>query len=173
MLAPPAGPQIGDRRSASREVALPKSVKAFAMKLVPKLTLTILIGVFVVVAVFTAWRVRGELETFDREIRQDHRIIGLTAAAALSKTRTREEALRLAQRIDDSRERIRIRFVSLGEATDQRLIPMTHIPRQQVPPRGEWIQLERPLSLEDASGDFLLTYVGAPVVDEAYGAIEL
>ena len=55
------------------------------MRLVPKLAMALLAGVFLVVAVFTAWRVRGELSTFDRDIRRDQRVIGLTAAAAVSR----------------------------------------------------------------------------------------
>ena len=67
------------------------------MRLVPKLAMALLAGVFLVVAIFTAWRVRGELAEFDRDIRRDHRVIGLTAAAAVSHVPTREDAVRLVE----------------------------------------------------------------------------
>lgn len=143
------------------------------MRLVPKLALTLLTGVFAVLAAFTAWRVRGEVDTFDHDVRRDHRMVGITAAAALSKTRTRAEAMRLAQRIDASRERIRIRFVSLAHEPDPNVVPLVALAPHQIPAPGASTQLERQLNVDGRSGDYLLTYVGAPVVDDPHGALQL
>jgi two-component system, NtrC family, sensor kinase len=143
------------------------------MRLVPKLALTLLAGVFSVLAVFTIWRVRGEIVTYDHDVRRDHRMIGLTAAAAVSKTRMREDAMRLVHRIDASRERIGIRFVSLAPSSDPRVAPSVQLAPEEVPAPGAWIQLERRLPQENASAEYLLTYVGAPVVDDPHGAIQL
>lgn len=140
------------------------------MKVVPKLALALFAGVFVVVAVFTALRVRSEIELFDQDVRRDQRIIGLTAGAALAKTRTREEAIKLAKRVDASREAIRVRFVSFAQRTEQGLRPLVQLTAEPAP--GQWKQVVQ-LASENEPADLLVTYVGAPVVDDANGAIEL
>ncbi|MDQ2644075.1 MAG: HAMP domain-containing histidine kinase [Myxococcota bacterium] len=140
------------------------------MRVVPKLALALFAGVFVVVAVFTAMRVRSEILLFDQDVRRDQRIVGVTAGAALAKTRMREDAVRLARRVDASREFMRVRFVSLGPSPDKDLTPLVAVGR--LPARGEWKQIVKPREV-GGSADLLLTYVGAPVVDEPYGAIEL
>jgi len=143
------------------------------MRLVPKLAMALLAGVFLVVAVFTAWRVRGELSTFDRDIRRDQRVIGLTAAAAVSRAPTRTDAVRLVESVDASREAMHIRFVSLAEPAGTVLGPLTTIPSEQRPKPGSWLQQEQRLTAHTPSGDYLVTYVAAPVLDDPNGAIEL
>jgi two-component system NtrC family sensor kinase len=143
------------------------------MRLVPKLALALLAGVFLVIAIFTIWRVHGEMQAFDHDIRRDHRIIGLTAAAAISRTRTREDAARLVRRINGSRENIRIRFVSLGDNPGSALSPLLATALDDLPEPGGWIQTERPLKEAGAPIDHLITYVGAPVADDLLGAVEL
>jgi signal transduction histidine kinase len=143
------------------------------VKVVPKLALALFAGVFVVVAAFTAFRVRSEIHEFDLDARRDQRIVGLTAGAALSKTRTREEAVRLAKRVDASREGIRVRFVSLDPQAEPKLRPLVTLPSGAPPAPGEWTQVVKPLEAGKESADVLVTYVGAPVVDEPRGAIEL
>lgn len=143
------------------------------MKLVPKLALALFAGVFIVVAAFTAFRVRSELELFDQDVRRVQRIVGLTAGAALAKTRTREEAIRLAKRVDASRESIRVRFVSLHPGADPELRPLAPLGAGPPPAPGAWKQVVKQRVGGKESADLLLTYVGAPVLDEAHGAIEL
>ena len=143
------------------------------MRLVPKLAMALLAGVFLVVVAFAAWRVRGELAQFDRDIRRDHRVIGLTAAAAVSKLPTRQDATRLVESIDASREAMHIRFVSLSQPAGSALGPLTPIPAEQRPKPGAWLQQEQRLSSETPSGDYLVTHVAAPVADAPDGAIEL
>ena len=94
------------------------------MRLVTKLALALVAGVFVVVAVFTALRVRGELELFDEDARRDQRLIAVTASAALAQSRTREDAIRLARRVDASRENMEIHFVSFAAGSKGPLAPV-------------------------------------------------
>jgi two-component system, NtrC family, sensor kinase len=143
------------------------------VKVVPKLALALFSGVFVVVAAFTVFRVRSEIQLFDQNARRDQRIVGLTAGAALSKTRTREEAIRLAKRVDASRESLRVRFVSLAPNAEPKLRPLVPLKAGHAPAPGEWKQHVKPRVAGQEPADLLVTYVGAPVVDEAAGAIEL
>ena len=144
------------------------------MKLVPKLALALFVGIFVVVFAFTAWRVKSGIELFDEGVRRDQRIVGLTAGAALAKTRTREDAIRLAHRVDASRETIRVRFVSLAEDSEVSLRPLVALPVAEAPAPGEWKQVVKARDVgKEEPADVLVTYVGAPVVDELHGAIEL
>lgn len=143
------------------------------MKVVPKLALALFAGVFIVVGVFTALRVRSEIEAFDRDVRRDHRIVGLTAAAALAKTRTREDAIRLARRVDATRELINVRFVSLSAGAEPELRPLVSLAASDLPAPGVWKQVVKSQAPGAGSADLLVTYVGAPAVDEALGAMEL
>jgi two-component system, NtrC family, sensor kinase len=140
------------------------------VRIVPKLALALFSGVFVVVAAFTAVRVRREISAFDQDARRDQRIVGVTAGAALAKTRMREDAVRLARRVDASRESMRVRFVSFGPAPQAELRPLVALER--IPAPGQWQQFVKPRAA-GSEADLLVTYVGAPVVDEAHGAIEL
>jgi two-component system, NtrC family, sensor kinase len=143
------------------------------VKLVPKLALALFVGIFVVVSAFTAFRVNKEIQLFDQGVRRDQRIVGLTAGAALAKTRTREEAIHLARRVDASRETIRVRFVSLAPDSAAALRPVLPLAAADVPAPGEWKQFVKVRDTGKEAADVLVTYVGAPVVDELHGALEL
>lgn len=142
------------------------------MKLVPKLALALFAGVLVVVAGLTAWQIRREIALFDEDVRRDQRIVGITAGASLSSRRTRDDATRLAQRVDDSRELIRVRYVSLAQEAPKALRPLVPVRLADLPKPGSWHQLVKSKA-QGESADTLVTYVNAPVVDEALGAIEL
>jgi signal transduction histidine kinase len=141
------------------------------MRLVTKLALALVAGVFVVVAVFTALRVRGEIELFDADARRDQRLIAVTAGAALAQSRTREDAIRLAKRVDASRDNMEIRFVSFDPAAPEDLRPAVAPASGEELTRGSWKQVVQ--QLDGRAGDYLVTYIGAPVVDEPRGAIQL
>jgi signal transduction histidine kinase len=143
------------------------------MRLVTKLALALVAGVFVVVAVFTALRVRGELELFDEDARRDQRLIAVTAGAALAQTRTVEDAIRLAKRVDASRENMEIRFVSFDPGARENLRPAVKPAPGEALTRGAWKQVVQRLEGRASNDDYLVTYVGAPVVDEPRGAIQL
>jgi signal transduction histidine kinase len=140
------------------------------MKLLPKLALALLAGVFLVVAAFTSLRVHSEIRLFDKDVRRDQRLIASTAAA-LARSLTREEALRVADRVDASREDVKVRFVSLGVAPPPGLRALIEPPGGRVLQPGAWIQLVQ--RLEPSGPEYLLTYAGAPVLDDPHGAIEL
>lgn len=142
------------------------------MKLVPKLSLALFAGVFAVVAVFATWRVRDEIELFDQDLRKDHRVIGLTASAALSLARTREDALAMTGRVDASRDNMHIRYVSLAPDADLAERPLLALKPSELPAAPKWRQLVKPRSPTDDS-DTLVTYVAAPVAGEPNGAVEL
>jgi two-component system NtrC family sensor kinase len=142
------------------------------MRLVPKLALALVSGVFFVVAIFTAIRVHGEIELFDEDARRDQRLIAVTASAALAQTRTREDAIRLARRVDASRENMEIRYVSFDPQASEVLRPKVPPVPGETLERGAWKQVVHRAS-DDSDDDYLVTYVGAPVVDEPLGAIQL
>lgn len=142
------------------------------MRLVPKLALALFAGVFVVVAAFTAVRAKRDLEAFDADARRDQRIVGVTAGAAVSPQLTLRDAVRLASRVNDSREGIQIRFVSLGDPVTEELRPLLKLSPGERPRPAAFTQLVKSREPhEDA--DYLVTYVGAPTLDDAHGAIEL
>jgi two-component system NtrC family sensor kinase len=142
------------------------------VRLVPKLALALFAGVFVVVAAYTAWRVRSDISSFDQDARRDQRVVGITAAAALAKTRLRDDAIRLAHRVDASRELIRVRYVSLDATAPDAQRPILRLPTAERPAAGGWKQLVRPRAGTEAA-DLLITYVPAPVADDELGAMEL
>src|SRR5690606_19863587 len=74
---------------------------------------------------------------------------------------------------DASRENTNIRFVSLADNPEPRLKPLTDF--AESPALAPLATLQIVKHLDDASGggDYLLTYVGAPVADEPRGAIQL
>jgi signal transduction histidine kinase len=149
-----------------------ESAEWSCLKLVPKLALALFVGVFAVVAGLTAWQVRREIELFDQDVRRDQRIVGITAGAALSSRRTREDAVKLASRVDQSREAIRVRYVSLSPDAPKEWRPLVPIAREPLAKRGGWYQLVKPRTAGEKA-DTLVTYVAAAVVDEPHGAIEL
>lgn len=142
------------------------------LKLVPKLALALFVGVFAVVAGLTAWQVRREIELFDQDVRRDQRIVGITAGAALSSRRTRDDAVRLARRVDQSREALRVRYVSLAPDAPKDWRPLVPIANEPLAKRGGWYQLVKTRTAGEKA-DSLVTYVAAAVIDEPHGAIEL
>ncbi len=146
--------------------------EAYIVKLVPKLALALSVGVFAVVAALTAWRVHDEIELFDQAARRDQQIIGVTAAAALLKTRSHEHAVHLVERVNASRNGVTIRYVSFASDARPEIRPLLPLPASELQAKTGWRQLIIPTT-PDASGRSLVTYVLAPVVDDERGAIEL
>ena len=142
------------------------------MKLVPKLALALSVGVFAVVAALTAWRVHDEIELFDQAARRDQQIIGVTAAAALLKTRSHEHAVHMVERVNASRNGVTIRYVSFAADAPTEIRPLSRLPPSELQTKTGWRQLIIPTT-PDSSGRSLVTYVLAPTVDDERGAIEL
>lgn len=119
---------------------------------------------------FTAWRVQRDIDLFDQDVRRVQRIVGVTAGAAISRTRTREDAIRLAQRVDQSRENIRVHYVSLNPHPESPMQPLLSVRASELARSGSSRQL---VKRGAGAADLLVTYVAAPAIDEPLGAIEL
>lgn len=143
------------------------------LKLVPKLGLSLFAGVFAVVAVFAMWKVRDDIEMFDQDARNDQRVVGVTAGAALSTTRTREDALLMTRRVDESRPTMHIRYVSMDGDTSDDNRPLLALEAKEWPAPGKWLQLVKPQVPGVDAADTLVTYVAAPVAGQPNGAMEL
>ncbi len=142
------------------------------VRLVPKLAVALFAGVFVVVAAFTAWRAKRDIEAFDADARRDQRVVGVTAGAALSPQRTVADAIRLAARVNESREGITVRYVSLADEAQADVRALHRLAPAERPEPGAFRQIVRSREAGQPA-DYLVTYVGAPVIDEPLGAIEL
>jgi two-component system, NtrC family, sensor kinase len=160
------------RYQAAHDELVAKRAGRSSMRLVPKLGLALLAGVFVVVAAFTALRAKRDVEAFDADARRDQRIVGVTAGAAIAPQLTLQEAVRISGRVNDSREGIQIRFVSLGDGAPPELEPLLDLAPSDRPPPGATKQLVKERE-PDEDADYLVTYVGAPTVDDPSGAVEL
>jgi HAMP domain-containing protein len=66
-----------------------------------------------------------------------------------------------------------VRFVSLAVDSVPPLRPLVPLPVAEAPAPGEWKQVVKARDIGKESADVLVTYVGAPVVDEVHGAVEL
>lgn len=142
------------------------------MKLAHKLAFALVLGVLAVVASFGVWQVKREVALLDDDVRRDHRLIGVTAAAAIVKAHSRDRAIELVGRVNASRESLDIRFVSLSPDASEAFRPLVPVSPSDVPGPLEVYQTARVLS-GPTPGEHLITYVGVPVVDDAHGALEL
>jgi signal transduction histidine kinase len=68
---------------------------------------------------------------------------------------------------------MRIRFVSLAPTREPALSPLVEEPAARALAPGAWVQVEHELSGPSGAATHLITYVGAPVVDETLGAIQI
>jgi signal transduction histidine kinase len=142
------------------------------MKLAHKLAFALVLGVLAVVALFGVWQVKREVALLDDDVRRDHRVIGVTAAAAIVKAHSRDRAIELVGRENASRENLAIRFVSLSPDASPAFRPLIPVSARELPAPLHVFQTAR--ELDGAHhGEHLVTYVGVPVIDDAQGAIEL
>jgi two-component system NtrC family sensor kinase len=145
------------------------------MKLANKLALALLGGVLLVVAAFATWRIHREVTLLDLDVLRDHRLLSLTAAAAVMNEGSRNEAIELVRRIDASRENVTFRYVSFSPEAPPALRPA--LPEALPGPRkaGTPVQVfeELPSTRGDGLERHLVTYVPAPVADDHDGAIQL
>lgn len=88
------------------------------MKIVPKLTLAMTVGAFVVMAGHTIVRVDREVELFETHMQQDQLLLGRAMAAGFADAWRRAspaEALRLLERANSAERRIHLRWVPLTD----------------------------------------------------------
>jgi two-component system, NtrC family, sensor kinase len=144
------------------------------MHLTRKLVLALLLGVFAVVVAFSISRIRREIALFDGDMRRDHRTIGLTAAAAVSKNHgAGGDAVELVRRVDASRDNVSIRFVSLAGNAAYELAPAMRLGPSQRPAAGRWAHFVSDVDRGKGKEPSLVTYVAAPVAGHQDGAIQL
>jgi signal transduction histidine kinase len=143
------------------------------MLLTRKFALAFFAAVLAVLSVFTALRVRREVSLFDSDIRRDHRIIGITAAAAIARARSADDAAATIRAIDRSRENISIEYVSLTASPGSELAPVASDLAVSEPAGRAWHHHTLDLSSQGGPEQALLTLVAAPVPDQAGGAIQL
>ena len=144
------------------------------MRLTRKLVLVLLLGVFAIVAVFSVFRIRREIALFDGDMRRDHRMIGLTAAAAVSKNHgAPRDAVELVRRVDASRDNVSIRFVSMASDAGLETRPVLRLSVAERPPAGRWAHFVSDVDRGNGKEPCLVTYVAAPVAGQVDTAIQL
>ncbi len=154
------------------------------MKLAHKLALALLCGVFFVVTGFAAWRVQREVTLFDQDVLRDHRVLGMTAAAAVMNEGSAHDAIQLLRRIDASRENVTVRFVSFAPDAPPALRPVapnalsaptehaTHADHAAFPSVTQVFE-ELPTRPSGKLERHLVTYVKTPVADDRDGAVQV
>jgi two-component system NtrC family sensor kinase len=143
------------------------------MKLAHKLAFALVLGVLAVVALFGVWQVKREVALLDDDVRRDHRLIGVTAAAAIVKAHSRDSAIELVGRVNASRENLAIRYVSLSRDASPVFRPIVPVSPRELPAPLHVFQTARVLDDGLHQGEHLITYVGVPVADDSQGALEL
>lgn len=132
------------------------------MKLARRLGLALILGVWVVFAVFAAIRIQRESALFDEDMRRDHRILATTLAPVIS-AHWRDDgeaaALTLVHRINDARAGITIRWVSLAPSAAPDVRPVVATDLRTMLGTSSLVQLVEDRA--DAAGGeaLLVTYV--------------
>lgn len=139
------------------------------MKIARKLVIALLLGFLAVEFTFALFRIQREIALFDSDMRRDHRVIGLTAAAALGTPGT--DPVERVRRVDATRENVGIRFVSLSPNADPEIAPL--VPRKPLLAGNPWVHEVVQSQRDGASSLLLVTYVRAPLPNQFDGAIEL
>jgi two-component system, NtrC family, sensor kinase len=145
------------------------------MKLARKLTLALLLGVALILAVNAYFRVRGEVEQFESDMSGDARVMGRALGAAVAevwRTDGEEAALRLVADANETASNVSIRWVFLDDGADEE-----HRPRLPLPlldglgdgPGHEIVQRR----LGAGSGEQFLTYVAVRGSGPRRSALEL
>jgi two-component system, NtrC family, sensor kinase len=142
------------------------------MKLARKLTLALVFGVFLVLALSAYVQIRREAKTFENDVQRDHHAMGRALAAAITgvwRTEGPARALRLVEDANERERQVDLRWVWLDEQADDAHRPQL-APELLVPvSRGQSVVHRLPR--EDA--DVLVTCVPVPVTGDRVGALEL
>ncbi|AUX42057.1 uncharacterized protein SOCE26_034820 [Sorangium cellulosum] len=142
------------------------------MKLARKLTLALMFGVFLVLALSAYVQIRREANVFENDVQRDHQAMGRALAAAVTEVWRSEGQARALRLVEDANERERqvdIRWTWLdgqaGEAHRPRLAPELLLPVA----KGQAVVHRIPK--EDA--DILVTCAPVAVPGDRVGALEL
>ncbi|XXX75524.1 HAMP domain-containing sensor histidine kinase [Sorangium sp. So ce134] len=142
------------------------------MKLARKLTLALVFGVFLVLALSAYVQIRREARIFENDVQRDHHAMGRALAAAVTGVWRSEGPARALRLVEDANERERqvdIRWVWLDEQADEahrpRLAPELLVAVSQ----GQAVVHRIPRE----GADVLVTCVPVPVTGGRAGALEL
>ena len=145
------------------------------MKLVRKLTLTLVLAITAILAVHGYIEIRREIEHYETDMREDQRIIGRVLRPALTsiwRSQGEARALALLDYADEGLRRVGIRWVWLDALEGDPHRPRLGLSRLEAVARGQELSL-----IDDAgyAGGRLYTYVPvAPGTEgDRVGAIEL
>jgi signal transduction histidine kinase len=143
------------------------------MKLTWKLTAFLVLGTLAVTAAVAVVRVRGELGSFEADIRQDNHLLGRAVAAAARRMweiAGEAPALEVVKEANEREAQVEIRWVWLDAAGKEHrpLAPRDRLGRVE---RGEIVVLRLP---DPAKGqEVLYTYVPVRIPGDRRAAVEL
>ncbi|WP_437598618.1 sensor histidine kinase [Sorangium sp. So ce590] len=142
------------------------------MKLARKLTLALVFGVFLVLALSAYVQVRKEARIFEKDVQRDHHTMGRALAAAVTEVWRSEGSARALRLVEDANERERqvdVRWVWLDEQADE-----AHRPRlspELLAPASKGQAVVHRIPRGDV--EMLVTCVPVPVPGDRVGALEL
>ncbi|WP_437286861.1 sensor histidine kinase [Sorangium sp. So ce406] len=142
------------------------------MKLARKLTLALVFGVFLVLALSAYVQIRRDAMVFENDVQRDHHTMGRALAAAVTEVWRSEGAARALRLVEDANEReqqVNIRWVWLDGQTDEPHRPRL-APELLVPVAGGQAVVRR---IPQKDADLLVTCVPVPVPGDRAGALEL
>jgi two-component system, NtrC family, sensor kinase len=144
------------------------------MKLTWKLTAFLVLGTLAVTAAVAAFRIRGEVGSFEADIRQDNDLLGRAVAAAARRmweAAGEAQALELVKEANEREAQVEIRWVWLDGAPPATYRPLA--PRDRLGPveRGQLAVLRLPDPVKHE--DVLYTYVPVRIPGNRRAAIEL
>ncbi|HTN91212.1 MAG TPA: HAMP domain-containing sensor histidine kinase [Sorangium sp.] len=142
------------------------------MKLARKLTLALVFGVFLVLALSAYTQIRREASVFESDVQRDHHTMGRALAAAVMEVWRAEGSARALRLVTDANEReqqVNIRWVWLDGQTTEAHRPRL-APELLLPAASGRVVVRR---IPDEDADLLVTCVPVPVPGDRAGALEL
>ncbi|WP_437588618.1 ATP-binding protein [Sorangium sp. So ce1000] len=143
------------------------------MKLARKLTLALVFGVFLVLALSAYVQIRREARTFENDVQRDHHAMGRALAAAITGVWRSEGPARALRLVEDANERERqvdIRWLWLDEQADEAHRPRLAPDLLVAVSRGQAVVQRIP---REDDADVLVTCLPVPVPGDRVGALEL
>lgn len=142
------------------------------MQLALKFTLAFIVGMCVIFAIASYFRVQREVALFEDDIRCDHEGVGRDLATAVStiwRLAGEADALQFIEQANRSRSNISIRWVSENEGYGDNLAPATDLSLTSLRAGGEALFLRQ---VHDGE-PWLFTYVAVPETMDRPVALEL
>ncbi|WP_437778308.1 sensor histidine kinase [Sorangium sp. So ce1097] len=142
------------------------------MKLARKLTLALVFGVFLVLALSAYAQIRRDARIFENDVQRDHHTMARALATAVTevwRSEGSERALRLVRDANEREQQVTIRWVWLDGQADE-----VHRPRlapERLAPVAEGQAVVH--RIPQGNADLLVTCVPVPVPGDRAGALEL